>query len=157
MEGVTALQNSDLSRRVKEPLQTYGAVSLHGFLDAAVGALDRYRVAAVASRAMEIILPPANAANTTQVAMERLLLESVIVPEIADVTEILTQTLSARSAILRALLSRFTPAAYHFHNLRPLHLMRLTTVVAKSAGKFLSTARSNDCAPMSILFFLTLD
>jgi len=129
---------------------------VHGVLDAGVRAPDLVRIAAATGIAVEEILAATYAADAAPGAVENLFLDSVVIPEVAELTKVAPEHLAARRALPRRTLAVLTFLANHLTYLRPVDLVAVpaitpSLVVAMPTPEGLTTTRCNDSAPPPVV------
>mmetsp|Transcript_21897 Transcript_21897/g.48390 ORF Transcript_21897/g.48390 Transcript_21897/m.48390 type:complete len:111 (-) Transcript_21897:116-448(-) len=105
---------------------------------------------------MEEVFTTPYAAYFAFVTMEDLLSNTVIIPEITDLTKIVAEDFATCNALLRRNLAAMTPLADHFSDLGPVHLVTvfavtLGLIVAVAAPECFATARGNDAAAPGVV------
>lgn len=96
--GVPALQDCNLHGRLEKVLHTDWAILMHGVFHAGVRVPDLVWVAAATGVAVEIVFPSPNATDPALGAVEDLLLDTIVVPEVALLTEVSAEDLPASAA-----------------------------------------------------------
>jgi hypothetical protein len=110
---------------------------------------ELYAVAHSASITMIEVLPPADAAQATLIAVEYLLLLRVVIEEVALAAEVLCNFPFALDAFASNRLARVAIPALHLTNGIPIHLVVGSLVMAAAASKSLvATRRDNPAAEL---------
>mmetsp|Transcript_99532 Transcript_99532/g.187121 ORF Transcript_99532/g.187121 Transcript_99532/m.187121 type:complete len:139 (+) Transcript_99532:526-942(+) len=125
---------------------------MHGVLDASMRIPDLVRIAAATGVAVEVVLAPTDAADATPLAVEDLLLDAVVVPEVAVRAEVGTEDLVAVGTLPARRLRPETPLADHLSDASPVNLVGpqpttvLPLVVAMAAPENFSAAWCDNSA-----------
>jgi len=96
--GVPALQDGHLCRGLEEVLQTDWAVLVHCVLDARVRVTDLIGVATATRITVEEVLAATHTADAALVAVEDLLLDTLVVPEVTVLAEVIPENLTTGHA-----------------------------------------------------------
>lgn len=145
------LQDCHLNRGLKQVLQADRAILMHGVLDTRVRVKDLVRVATATSVAMEIIVATTDAADATSLAVENLLLHTIIIPEVAVSTKICPEDLIALYTLPARRLRKMAPLADNLFNVCSVYLVGiqpfvLPLIVTMPAPEDLSTAWGHNTA-----------
>lgn len=79
---MAALQDGDLNCRLKQVLDADRAVLVHGILHTRVRVANLVGIATPTGVTVEIVFAPAHATDATLLAVENLLLNAVVIPEV---------------------------------------------------------------------------
>jgi len=151
VDGVAALQNRDLHRGLEQVLQANRAILMHGLLHASVRAPYLVRIATPTSVAMEEFVPASHATYATTAAMEDLLLDPLVIPEVALSAEVRSEDLPTRHATLPRPLRGLAVMADDLSDPCPVDLVLsrlapLSLVVAVAAPEVRPAAWRHDAA-----------
>mmetsp|Transcript_138569 Transcript_138569/g.386512 ORF Transcript_138569/g.386512 Transcript_138569/m.386512 type:complete len:226 (+) Transcript_138569:184-861(+) len=157
MNGVPTLQDGYLCGGLEEVLQAHRAVLVHRVLHACVVGPDLDGVAAAARIAMKVVLTATDTADAALVAVENLLLDAVVVPEVTGRAVVIAEHLATSHAVAPWRLPREARLADYLPDLRPVDLMRspavatLGLIVAVPAPECLPAAGGNYATTASVV------
>eukprot|EP00746_Dinoflagellata_sp_MGD_P121964 gnl/MRDRNA2_/MRDRNA2_56984_c0_seq1.p2 gnl/MRDRNA2_/MRDRNA2_56984_c0~~gnl/MRDRNA2_/MRDRNA2_56984_c0_seq1.p2 ORF type:complete len:181 (+),score=21.11 gnl/MRDRNA2_/MRDRNA2_56984_c0_seq1:79-621(+) len=151
MNCVATLQDSHLRCGLEKILQTHRAILVHCILYTSVRGADFIGIAAATCIAMEVILSTSHATNAAPRTMENTLLRPIIIPEVANLTEVATESLATSLAALRWELPQIALLTYNLFDPFAINLMGslahvFCLVVTMTAPESLATARRNNLA-----------